>query len=576
MSAMLRYRPMRRSAKPSYRVVMRTHVTSATAMSHEDQLSQLTQSIAAWFQSPRFSNTRRSYSPQTIASKRGSLPIFGDCYANLQARKLLDLLAQAEETCQPVVTMGALDPVQQSQMAYHLPAVYVSGWAASSTFVPGTHEVGPDLADYPYHTVPTAVARLVKAQQLHDRKQWDALSCHGQRSNHQVDYLKPIVADGDNGHGGLSTVMKLAKAFGEAGVAGMHLEDQLVGGKKCGHQAGKVLVPICEHLGRLRAARMQWDIMGLETVLIGRTDAESAKLISSDHDPRDRPFILGAETDGTNSDWITGKRKSLAEEIIEAEERGAQAWEIDQIERKWLETTELMTFDQAVERAFQRHNLSTKDYFNYVQQARSRQLSHNGSLELAMSFLPAGAEKIVWDPYVARTREGYYRFQGGLEAAIQRALHFAEVSDLVWVETKKPDLSQAKMIANRIRERYPQKGLVYNLSPSFNWLEQGFSDNDLKDFVWELGKLGFVFQLISLAGLHSTATITAQLASSLKTEGMLGYVKLIQRKEKEIGCDVLKHQKWSGSEYVDRILSAVSAGSAATAATGEDSTEKTF
>ncbi|CAH7676500.1 isocitrate lyase [Phakopsora pachyrhizi] len=564
----------------NYKLITTTSPIAMYSVSqHQSKLHALTQSISSWFESPRFADTFRSYRPEIVASKRGSLPIHEDCYANLQARKLLQLLATAERTGTPVLTMGALDPVQQSQMAHHLPAVYVSGWAASSTFVPGTHQVGPDLADYPYHTVPTAVERLTKAQKLHDLKNWDA-QAYEPGLNRDVDYLKPIVADGDNGHGGISTVMKLAKAFGEAGVAGVHIEDQHIGGKKCGHQAGKVLCSTSEILARLRATRMQWDIMGLETVLIARTDAESSKLINSDHDPRDHRFILGVEVDhNLSSSRIQPSSKSLAEEIIEAEERGAEGSEIDQIERRWLETHELLTFDEAVEKAFERHGLERSLFEDYLEKVNEQQMSLTDSLRLATSLIPKEKlnEKVInWNQYLPRTREGYYRFRGGMESAIRRALSFAKLSDLIWIETKKPDLEQAKTIAKRIRSIYPKKGLVYNLSPSFNWLEQGFSDEDLKQFVHELGKVGFLFQLISLAGLHSTAAITAELSERIKRDGMLGYVELIQRKEKQLGCDVLKHQKWSGSEYIDRILNVVSAGSSSTAATGEDSTENTF
>ncbi|KAI9627108.1 hypothetical protein KEM48_010017 [Puccinia striiformis f. sp. tritici PST-130] len=168
------------------------------------KLPEITRSIQEWFDSPRFTNVQRSYSAELIATKRGSLSIHQDSYANHQARKLWRLLGEAQETKEPIMTMGALDPVQQSQMAHYLPVVYVSGWAASSTFVPGTNEVGPDLADYPYHTVPSAVARLVKAQQLHDRKEWDAyFTTDPKEDDHpkMMDYLKPIIADGDNGHG---------------------------------------------------------------------------------------------------------------------------------------------------------------------------------------------------------------------------------------------------------------------------------------------------------------------------------------------------------------------------------------
>ncbi|KNZ58771.1 isocitrate lyase [Puccinia sorghi] len=448
-----------------------------------DKLAELTRSIQDWFDSPRFANTQRSYSAELIATKRGSLPVHQDSYANLQARKLRQLLAQAKETQQPVMTMGALDPVQQSQMAHHLPIVYVSGWAASSTFVPGTHEVGPDLADYPYHTVPTAVQRLVKAQQLHERKEWDRQFSKSATAREPVEYLKPIIADGDNGHGGLSTVMKLAKAFGEAGVAGVHFEDQLVGGKKCGHQAGKVLVPTCEHLSRLTAARMQWDIMGLETLLIGRTDAESAKLISSDHDPRDHPFILGIQSHPQKPHTIP-----LAEEIIIAEERGASADEINEIEKRWTES------------------LSDE---------------HLKNIKCPRINIPntcrRSSDLIGWSAQSARTREGYYRFNGCLQAAVNRALKFSPLSDLVWIETKEPNLRIAQSISSQILHHFPTqftvffffffwggggvdvicRNLVYNLSPSFNWSAHGFSEQALKSFVWDLSGLGFNLQLIS-------------------------------------------------------------------------------
>lgn len=309
-------------------------------------LAALTSAIEDWFASPRFERVRRPYPASLVASKRGTVPVTPLTPANVQPQKLHALLTAAAAQGKPLLTMGALDPVQQSQMAHHLPVVYVSGWAASSTFVPGTNEVGPDLADYPYTTVPSQVDRLSKAQRLHDRKHWDErcqLSAEQKAKTPWVDYLKPIVADGDTGHGGLSSVMKMAKAFGEAGVSAVHFEDQLHGGKKCGHQAGKVLVPVSEHVSRLIAARMQWDIMGLETLLIARTDAESAKLISSTADIRDHEFILGVETgpESGNAD-----KRPLSDEIAVAEAHAASGAEIDAIEKSWMESVKLVTFDR--------------------------------------------------------------------------------------------------------------------------------------------------------------------------------------------------------------------------------------
>ena len=182
----------------------------------------------------------------------------------------------------------------------------------------------------------------------------------------------------------------------------------------------------------------------------------------------------------------------------------------------------------------------------------------------------------MWDWDLPRTREGYYHYRGGMEAAMKRTLAFGEYADMLWLETKAPNLQQAQNFAADIHQHHPGKWLVYNLSPSFNWSAHGFSDDQLKSFIWDLAKSGFVLQLISLAGLHADAVVLSELAQRYKSEGMFAYVNLIQRKEKEVGCDVLTHQKWSGASYIDRVLQTVSAGSSATAAGGQDSTEHSF
>jgi len=463
--------------------------------------------------------------------------------------------------------MGAIDPVQMTQMAQNQEAVYVSGWAASSVLTTGNNEVGPDLGDYPYTTVPNQVHRIFRAQQLHDKKHYDeriSATSEQRAKMPYVDYLRPIIADADTGHGGLSAVMKLVKLFAESGTSAIHLEDQLHGGKKCGHLGGKVLVPTSTHISRLIASRFQLDLMKSTMLLIARTDSESGKLISSNVDIADHEFIVGTTTKGTDS---------LAQVLAEAEIKGATGAEVDQLEKEWTQSHEMCTFNQAVEKAIKASNMKDKENVLKTYLAAVDGKSNAVARSVATDIL---GEEVFWDWDAPRTREGYYHYTGGVEAAIKRTKAFAPYADLLWLETKSPDLEQAKSFAHDIQEDFPGKWLVYNLSPSFNWAQHGFSDAALKNFIWDLGKEGFVLQLISLAGLHSTAVTTAELSSRFKEDGMLAYVELIQRKEKEIGCDVLTHQKWSGANYIDRILSSVSSGSSTTSAIGKDSTEHSF
>lgn len=464
-------------------------------------------------------------------------------------------------------SVGAIDPIQMTQQAPHQEVLYVSGWACSSLLT-STNEVSPDFGDYPYNTVPNQVQRLAKAQSMHDRKQWDArrkLSAAERARTPYVDYLRPIIADGDTGHGGLSAVLKLAKLFAENGAAAVHFEDQLHGGKKCGHLAGKVLVPTGEHINRLNAARFQWDIMGCENLVIARTDSESGKLLSSAIDARDHEFVLGVADPAV---------EPLAEAIQAMESRGASGADIDAFEAKWVAGTRLVTFDEAAEAHMRSRGVGQDKIDEYLAAtAADRDMGITRRRSLAAHY--AGSPVYFnWD--VPRTREGYYHFRAGMPAATKRALAFAPYADLLWVETGDPSVDVAKRLGRAVRGAYPAKGLVYNLSPSFNWMAHGFTPETLRSFIWDIAREGFVLQLVSLAGLHSTAAVSTELARAFRSDGMKAYVDLVQRREKDLGCEVLTHQKWSGAGYIDGILGAIQSGSSSSKSMGKGGTEGQF
>lgn len=402
-----------------------------------------------WETNFRWSGITRPYSYDDVLRLRGTIQI-EYTLARLGAERLWHLM----HTDAYVPALGAITGNQAIEMVQAgLKAIYGSGWqVAADGNTAG--DVYPDQSLYPCDSAPNLVKRINRALLRADQIE------SSERKQSGTYWFAPIVADAEAGFGGSLNAYELMKAMIEAGAAGVHFEDQLSSAKKCGHLGGKVVVPTREFIEKLTAVRLAADVCGVRTILIARTDANSAGLLLSDADPRDREFIYGE-----------------------------------------------------------------------------------------------------------RTPEGFYQFRGGIEAAIARGLAYAPYADVLWCETSTPDLGEARKFADAIHAKFPGKLLAYNCSPSFNWKKK-LDDVTIANFQQELGKMGYKFQFVTLAGFHALNMSMFHLARGYAQAGMTAYSKLQQEEfaAQELGYRAVTHQRFVGTGYFDEIVQVVSGGASSTTA----------
>ena len=569
-----------------------------------------------WFEGPRFSGITRLYTARQVVEQRGTI---GHDYtvAREAAEAFYARLRELFRKRESITTFGPYSPGQAVVIKrMGIEGIYLGGWATSARGSM-TEDPGPDLASYPLSQVPDEAAVLVRALLTADRNQ-HYLRLHmtdkQRAATPPADFRPFIIADADTGHGGDPHVRNLIRRFVEAGVPGYHIEDQRPGTKKCGHQGGKVLVPEDEQIKRLNAARFQLDVMRVPGIIVARTDAEAANLLEGRGDERDQPFILGATNVSLPSykaaflaltkrfydAGVAALNGHLLYRLSDEEYRAADAWldkkglgkeiargaeacrkdeglvekAFDEVASKLLDVWEddagLETYGEAVAEVLEFRASEGESLEMPV--AQWREFAKTASLWAAKERARALGIQIIWDCEHAKTPEGYYQIRGGIPFAIAKSLAAAPFADLLWMETKTADLADAKQFADAIHAAFPDKMLAYNLSPSFNWDSTGMSDEDMKRFPAELGKMGFVFNFITYGGHQIDGVAAEEFATALKQDGMMALARL-QRKIRLVESPYKTPQTLVGGPRVDAALLASSGRTATTKAMGKGSTQ---
>ncbi len=571
-----------------------------------------------WLAQPRFDGIVRLHTAREVAAQQGTIqPDYTVARTAAEAfyTRLRELFSRGEQ----ITTFGPYSPGQAVVMKrLGIEAIYLGGWATSAKGSK-TEDPGPDLASYPLSQVPDEAAGVVRALLAADKNQHFAranMDDERRRAAPEIDFRPFIVADADTGHGGDAHVRNLVRRFVEIGVPGYHIEDQKPGAKKCGHQSGKVLVAQDEQNKRLNAARLQLDVMRVPGIIVARTDAEAATFLDNRSDERDQPFILGA----TNLELPSYRvgflaiqktlhdlglddiRGHLLFAVPEDELQKAAAWLVQVglmslIERNAKIIREAeggISIDHLLDAIDTRYGeiwqaeAGLKTCGEAVAEILELRIDEGERLDMTLAEWHAFATRasfsevrakadsldiqVTWDPELPKTPDGYYQVQGGIDYAIAKSLAAAPFADLLWMETKTADLEDARRFAEAIHAEYPDKMLAYNLSPSFNWDTTGLSDDEMRRFPEDLGKLGFVFNFITYGGHQIDGLAAEEFATALRADGMLALARL-QRKFRLLESPYRTPQSLVGGDRLDAALMAASGRTAATKAMGKGSTQ---